>query len=112
MNEDFASLGEDLEKPKKVVKQPKAKREAVAPQVVAGDETVYEVEIDLAPHTSHINLNGQHYYHGHSYQVDLPTLQTLNEIMHRTWQHEAQLHESENSYRRQRNTVVNKRTNF
>lgn len=55
-------------------------------------EDLVEIAIDLAPHAPNIKLDGKVYYHGVKYKFTPKTASVINEICHRTWLHEAEVH--------------------
>lgn len=57
----------------------------------AEGEHVESVQIDLAPHSPWITIDGRLYYHGLSYKFTQAQAQTIKEIMFRTWQHEREI---------------------
>ena len=50
-----------------------------------------DVLIDLPGHAVHILLDGVQFMHGMVYEVPQPVAQTINEIVHRAWLHEAEI---------------------
>src|SRR3990167_1815598 len=68
----------------------------------------YFYKIDLpASGGEGINIGGQWYYHGQSYEIDIDLLRTLKDIVHRAWVHEATIHgNNENIFRKSENRVV------
>lgn len=64
----------------------------------------YAVELPAGAGLS-LMTNGIEYFHGQTYEVDLPTLVDLKSRVARTWDHEKSIHsENENAYRRPTNT--------
>jgi hypothetical protein len=61
----------------------------------------YLYKIDMPPvGGTNISLNGEQFFQGETYTVDLDTLRTLKEIVHRIRDHEANIHGTdENVYR-------------
>jgi hypothetical protein len=57
----------------------------------ASGDSVENVQINLAPHSPFISLDGRLYYHGLSYKFTQGQAQTIKEIMSRTWQHEREI---------------------
>ena len=54
-----------------------------------------------------ISINGTRFYHGQQYKVGTDTLRSLQEIVHRAWQHEnAIMGSNENFYRRPQERVL------
>jgi len=68
----------------------------------------YFYKIDLpASGGEGVNIGGQWYYHGQSYEIDIDLLRTLKDIVHRAWVHEATIHgNNENIFRKSENRVV------
>jgi hypothetical protein len=64
---------------------------------------LYEYLIDLpASGGVGITVNGVLYQHGSKYRFTLPQLLSMKEIVHRSWSHEASLHDyNENAYRQE-----------
>jgi hypothetical protein len=52
-----------------------------------GDE-VELIQIDLAPHSSNITIDGHIYYHGLSYKFTQAQAATIKDIMSQSWRHE------------------------
>ena len=54
-----------------------------------------------------INLNGEWFYHGEVYTIDLDLLRTLKDAVHRAWAHEAQIKgNNENIFRKPSNVTL------
>ena len=74
----------------------------------------YKVLIDLPPSGGwdiRINNGTQQYCHGQEYSVDINTLRTLKEIMHRSWKHHQDLKGGdENQYRQPVHATLSGRT--
>jgi hypothetical protein len=68
----------------------------------------YRYRIELPPSGGlDVRINGVPYYHGQEYSVDLDTLRTLKDAVHRSWAHEASIRGSnENAYRRPNNFTL------
>lgn len=74
-------------------------------KMIAVDVPTYFYQIQL-PAGAGISLttNGQDYYHGETYTVDLYTLMDLKSRVARCWDHEKSIHgDNENAYRRPTN---------
>jgi hypothetical protein len=58
-----------------------------------------------------LKINDVPFYHGATYVLDIDTLRTVKEIVHRLWHHDRQIHgdADENAYRPQKGGVVNAR---
>lgn len=54
------------------------------------DEMV-SISIDLAPYAPYVNINGQCYHHGRTYQVPRHVADTLRDQMFQTWKHQNQI---------------------
>jgi len=54
-------------------------------------EDVESIQINLAPHSPYITLDGRLYYHGLSYKFTQAQAQTIKDVMARTWQHEREI---------------------
>jgi hypothetical protein len=64
-------------------------RQQTAPAERKPDREGYSfVTINLAPHASDIRIDNRIYSHGFTYEIRDEAVQTFNEIMFRTWQHE------------------------
>lgn len=68
----------------------------------------YFYKIELPPSGGiSVGINGQHFYHGETYEVDVDLLRTLKDIVHRSWAHEQKLKGSdENVYRKPTNVTL------
>ncbi len=68
----------------------------------------YFYKIDLPPSGgTAVKINGEGFYHGETYELDLDLLRTIKDIVHRSWAHEATIKGSnENAYRRPQNRVL------
>lgn len=65
------------------------------------------VTLDLPPAAGNsINVAGNKYFHGKSYQVTNDLKWVIEEAMRRCWSHESSLHESENKARRPQNRAI------
>jgi len=73
---------------------------------------LYSVQIDLPPSGGwNIMIDGNPYFHGQTYKVDINKLRTLKEIMFRSWKHDSDLHGgNENAYRQPENRTYSART--
>jgi len=59
---------------------------------------------------SDLKINGAAYYHGATYEFDIDTLRSVKEIVYRAWDHDRQIHGSdENFYRQPSKTVLSAR---
>lgn len=47
--------------------------------------------IDVAEHTEYIRIDGKQFYYGHSYTVEKPVYDQLQDIMARGWRHNAEI---------------------
>ena len=65
------------------------------------DEPVM-ITVDVAEYTDRIIIDGKQYFHGSTYTVPRHTAQTLNEVMFRSYMHQAQLDgkDPQEAYRR------------
>lgn len=54
-------------------------------------DQIMSLTIDLAPYAPYININGQCYYHGRTYQVPRHVADTLRDQMFMTWKHQNQI---------------------
>ena len=54
-------------------------------------DQIMSISIDLAPYAPYININGQCYYHGRTYQVPRHVADTLRDQMFQTWKHQNQI---------------------
>lgn len=54
-------------------------------------DEILSLTIDLAPYAPYININGQCYYHGRTYQVPRHVADTLRDQMFMTWKHQNQI---------------------
>jgi hypothetical protein len=68
----------------------------------------YRYRIELPPSGGlDVRINGVPYYHGQEYSIDLDTLRTIKDVVHRSWAHEASIRGSnENFYRQPANVVL------
>lgn len=90
-------------KPKKA--KPHKETKVAKPYVPAKEanpaDEIVEFFVNLAPNAETLSVNGQAYWHGHTYKVPQSLAWTLNEMAGNTWKHEAQVHgDNENQYRR------------
>ena len=83
------------EKQFKAAAKKRLKAEMQAANGMKEDELV-PVTIDLAPHADKIVIDGVAYYHGMTYNFAPAAVNTINEIMFRTWQHEAEISDRRN----------------
>jgi hypothetical protein len=67
------------------------------------DVPTYFYKIDMPPCGGiFLRINGEEFYHGTTYELDLDTLRTIKDIVWRTWSHDRDIHGSdENFYRKQ-----------
>ena len=57
--------------------------------------------IDMPPcGGSDLKINGVPFYHGAVYELDLDSLRTVKEMVYRTWDHDRQIHGSDESFYR------------
>jgi NADH:ubiquinone oxidoreductase subunit len=73
-------------------------------------ETWYHYRVDLPPSGGvEIKINGVPFFHGEQYKVTGKTLSTLQDIVARSWQHEAQINgsQNENAYRKPNSRAFN-----
>lgn len=62
-------------------------------------------KIDLPPCGGiHMRINGKEFYHGTVYEFDIDTLCSVKEIVYRCWDHDAQIHRSDDSFYRPKGT--------
>lgn len=71
----------------------------------------YFYKIDLPPCGGlDLKINGVALYHGSTQEIDIDTLRTVKDIVHRCWAHDKSIHGSdENAYRPKKNNVVSAR---
>ena len=74
-------------------------------------EDMWKYKIDLPPSGgTDIKINGVPFFHGETYTFNTNLLQSIKEIVSRTWQHEANISGSnENFYRREMNKTISGR---
>jgi hypothetical protein len=72
------------------------------------DEEVLHVQIEVAPWSPGMMIDGTQYFHGYTYQVKKSLACVLFEQMWRTWEHQDQLdgRKRAESYRRPRNVML------
>lgn len=73
----------------------------------------YHVQLPVSA-TSHlgacITINGQPYYHGEQYELDMFMLAQVKSMVARCWEHEKSIHgDNENAYRKPTNVVLSPR---
>ena len=54
------------------------------------DEEIY-LHVDLAPYTDRLIIDGATYLHGHSYKLPRHMVESMREMVQRTWDHEADI---------------------
>lgn len=76
-------------------------REILKPVFETVETPTFKYKIDIPPCGGEgIKLNGQDYYHGAVYEFDIDTLRSVKEIVARVWEHDKNIHGSdENAYR-------------
>jgi hypothetical protein len=103
------ALAEVEAEQKKLAKEQfkKAARDRISAKLQAAngepEEELVPITIDLAPHSSFIMIDGVRYSHGQTYRFAPASVPTINEIMWRTWTHEAEIKDDKarlNAYRR------------
>lgn len=84
-------------------KEPAQKWDPGKRKLVPTEVEIWSYRIDLPPSGGYgAKLNGVDYFHGETYEVDTDTLRVLKDIVHRCWQHEANIRGSnENFYRKE-----------
>jgi hypothetical protein len=61
----------------------------------------YFYKVDMPPcGGSDLKINGVPFYHGVVYELDLDSLRTVKEMVYRTWDHDRQIHGSDESFYR------------
>lgn len=58
---------------------------------VDGKDTA-SIRLDLSPNSPYISLDGQVFYHGHTYTLPREKVAVLQDQMYRGWLHEAEIH--------------------
>lgn len=68
-------------------------------------------KVDMPPcGGTDLKINGIPYYHGTVYELDLDTLRTIKEMVYRTWDHDRNVHASdENFYRKKQSPTLSAR---
>lgn len=86
-------------------------REILKPVFRLVDLPTYFYKIDLPPvGGTGLVTNGVDLYHGTVYELDLDTLRSVKERVHRLWDHDRNVHGSnENFYRKPQNTMLSAR---
>lgn len=70
----------------------------------------YYYKIDMPPcGGSHLMINGVPYYHGVVVELDADTLRTVKEMIYRMWDHDRQIHGSDENFYRGQNKDINPR---
>lgn len=96
------------------VKRLKAKNPASRdePQMVEVELPTFLYKVDMPPVGGvQILLNGEPFYHGQTYELDIDQLRTVQEIVFRLRDHEANIHGTdENAYRPKSNARFSGRT--
>ena len=89
----FAEIQEEAERQFLADEKARAKRHmaGLPDEIAPTDELIEEIEINLAPHSDKIVLDGRQYYHGFKYKFRATVVSTILEIMHRTWAHEREI---------------------
>lgn len=87
----------------------KLRREAAGETGDGWKDEIVNCTIDLAEHSDRITLDGNQYFHGHTYKVRRVVSDTLREIMQRSYQHQDQIEGKSltDTLRRARNTRFN-----
>jgi hypothetical protein len=72
------------------------------------DEEIFQVQIEVAPWSPGMMIDGVQYFHGYTYQVPKSVACVLFEQMWRTWEHQDQLdgRKRAEAYRRPRNIHI------
>jgi hypothetical protein len=67
--------------------------------------------IDLPGNADHIRIDGNRFYHGHTYTIPYSVAETLNHMMDRGWRHEEEVGgANSNEYRKKLKTTHSQRT--
>jgi hypothetical protein len=68
------------------------------------DVPTYFYRIDMAPCGGIcLKINGDEFYHGTTYEMDIDTLRTVKDLVYRTWKHDSDIHGSDENFYRQKN---------
>lgn len=87
-------------------------REILKPVMQTMSLPTFFYKIDMPPcGGTDLKLNGNPFYHGAVYEMDIDTLRTVKDIVYRTWKHDSDIHGSdENFYRKQSRPTLNGRS--
>lgn len=71
----------------------------------------YYLKINLPPvGGDHFSTNGEEFYHGSTYEMDINTVRDVKERIYRLWKHDTEIHGSdENAYRQKQNPHLSPR---
>ena len=70
------------------------------------DEQMFQITLDLAPHSNRLVLDSTIYLHGATYTVGRRTYDTMREMIHRGWEHQREIDGKNSTMYREKSNIT------